>query len=106
MIKKKKNADRELCEFQLGPSVFLQKLHRATRGFVKVYRGTLPNSKTQIAVRQISNESKQGIQEFVPEIPKIGKLRHRNLVKLLGWCRRRQDLLLVYDYMENGSLDN
>ncbi|KAF2318835.1 hypothetical protein GH714_011069 [Hevea brasiliensis] len=39
------------------------------------------------------------------EIASIGRLRHRNLVQLLGWCRRRGDLLLVYDFMPNGSLD-
>ncbi|KAL1194943.1 L-type lectin-domain containing receptor kinase S.4 [Cardamine amara subsp. amara] len=39
------------------------------------------------------------------EVSSIGHLRHRNLVQLLGWCRRRDDLLLVYDFMSNGSLD-
>ncbi|RYQ86695.1 hypothetical protein Ahy_B10g106332 [Arachis hypogaea] len=51
------------------------------------------------------HSSKQGLREFVSEIASIGRLRHRNLVQLLGWCRRRGDLLLVYDFMENGSLD-
>ncbi|MBA0730851.1 hypothetical protein Golax_023092 [Gossypium laxum] len=39
------------------------------------------------------------------EISSLGRLRHRNLIQLLGWCRRRGDLLLVYDFMANGSLD-
>lgn len=74
-------------------------------GFGQVYKGVLPSSKTEVAVKRISNESKQGLREFVSEISTIGRLRHRNLVQLLGWCRRRGDFLLVYDFMPNGSLD-
>ncbi|KAJ4704630.1 receptor lectin kinase [Melia azedarach] len=45
------------------------------------------------------------MREFVAEIVSMGRLRHRNLVQLLGYCRRKGELLLVYDYMPNGSLD-
>ena len=45
------------------------------------------------------------MKEFVAEVATIGRLRHRNLVQLLGYCRRQGELLLVYDYMPNGSLD-
>ncbi|XVE76404.1 hypothetical protein DITRI_Ditri12bG0170100 [Diplodiscus trichospermus] len=65
----------------------------------------LRSSKTEVAVKRVSHESKQGLRQFLSEIASIGKLRHRNLVQLLGWCRRRGDLLLVYDFMANGSLD-
>ncbi|KAI5325683.1 hypothetical protein L3X38_034757 [Prunus dulcis] len=118
-VKKTKNSDPiESWELELGPHRYsYQELKRATEGFRdkellgqggfgQVYKGTLPESKTQVAVKRISNDSKQGLREFVAEIASIGRLRHRNLVQLLGWCRRRGDLLLVYDYMENGSLDN
>lgn len=76
-------------------------------GFGKVYRGVLPGKppRTVVAVKRVSHESRQGLREFVAEIASIGRLRHRNLVQLQGWCRRRGDLLLVYDYMPNGSLD-
>ncbi|KAK6942990.1 Legume lectin domain [Dillenia turbinata] len=74
-------------------------------GFGRVYRGTLPNSKIEIAVKRVSHESRQGMKEFVAEIVSMGRLRHRNLVSLLGYCRRKGELLLVYDYMPNGSLD-
>ncbi|KAJ8642390.1 hypothetical protein MRB53_019084 [Persea americana] len=74
-------------------------------GFGKVYRGVLPASNLQVAVKRVSHESKQGMREFIAEIASIGKLRHRNLVQLLGYCRRKGELLLVYDYMCNGSLD-
>ncbi|KAL2928030.1 L-type lectin-domain containing receptor kinase S.4 [Bienertia sinuspersici] len=107
----------EAWEIDVGPQRFpYQELKKATKGFKekqllgfggfgRVYKGTLPSSNTQVAVKRISHESRQGLQEFVAEIASIGKLRHRNLVQLLGWCRRRGDLILVYDYMPNGSLD-
>ncbi|URE30709.1 Legume lectin domain, partial [Musa troglodytarum] len=93
-----------------------EELKRATHGFRdrellglgrfgKVYRGTLPGSRAEVAVKRVSHESRQGIREFMAEIASIGRLRHRNLVQLQGWCRRRGELLVVYDYMPNGSLD-
>lgn len=45
------------------------------------------------------------MKEFVAEVVSIGRLRHRNIVQLLGYCRLKNELLLVYDYMPNGSLD-
>ncbi|XP_010456038.1 PREDICTED: L-type lectin-domain containing receptor kinase IV.4-like [Camelina sativa] len=74
-------------------------------GFGKVYKGFMRTTKRAIAVKRVSNKSKQGLKEFVAEIVSIGQMSHRNLVPLLGYCRRRDELLLVYDYMPNGSLD-
>ncbi|KAJ4704635.1 Receptor lectin kinase [Melia azedarach] len=84
---------------------FREKELLGTGGFGRVYRGILPTSKIEIAVKRISHESRQGMREFVAEIVSMGRLRHRNLVQLLGYCRRKGELLLVYDYMPNGSLD-
>ncbi|XP_015878100.3 L-type lectin-domain containing receptor kinase IV.1-like [Ziziphus jujuba] len=104
-------------EIEYGPHRYKYKdLYTATRGFKddellgvggfgRVYRGVLPMTKSEIAVKRVSHESKQGMREFVAEIVSIGRLRHRNLVPLLGYCRRKGELLLVYDYMPNGSLD-
>ncbi|XP_062154193.1 L-type lectin-domain containing receptor kinase S.4-like [Alnus glutinosa] len=118
IMRRKKKADVvEDWEHDIGPHRFsYEELKKATRGFKekellgsggfgRVYRGTLPNSDTQVAVKRVSPDSKQGLQEFVTEVASIGRLRHRNLVQLLGWCRRQGDLLLVYDFMPNGSLD-
>ncbi|KAL3357043.1 hypothetical protein AABB24_017626, partial [Solanum stoloniferum] len=118
-IRRFKNADViEQWELEIGPHRYsYDELKKGTRGFKesdllgrggfgKVYKGVLRNSKAEIAVKRISHESKQGLREFVSEIASIGRLRHRNLVQLLGWCRRRGDLLLVYEFMPNGSLDN
>ena len=119
IVWKIKNADIiEAWELEIGPHRYSYKeLKQATKrfrdkellgrgGFGKVYKGTLRKSKTVVAVKRISHESKQGLREFVSEIASIGRLRHRNLVQLLGWCRRRGDLLLVYEFMANGSLDS
>ncbi|XP_057799921.1 probable L-type lectin-domain containing receptor kinase S.5 [Salvia miltiorrhiza] len=78
-----------------------------TGGFGSVYKGILPNSDsvTTIAVKKINATSSQGEKEYLAEICTIGRLRHKNLVQLLGWCHDRKQLLLVYEYMPNGSLD-
>jgi hypothetical protein len=74
-------------------------------GFGSVFRGVLPRSKQAVAIKRVSPESKQGMKEFMAEIIILGHLRHRNLVQLLGYCRHKQQLLLVYDYIPNRSLD-
>nr|GEU56643.1 L-type lectin-domain containing receptor kinase V.9-like [Tanacetum cinerariifolium] len=105
-------------EVQYGPHRFAYKdLYTATKGFKEsellgkggfgqVYKGTLPELGAQVAVKKIWHESGQGMKEFVAEIATIGRLRHPNLVRLLGYCRRKGELFLVYDYMPNLSLDS
>nr|XP_051215207.1 L-type lectin-domain containing receptor kinase SIT2-like [Lolium perenne] len=108
---------REDWEEAFGPHRFSYKeLFHATKGFSdknligaggfgSVYRGKLRKpADMEVAVKRVSHESRQGMKEFVAEIASIGRLRHRNLVPLLGYCRRKGELLLVYDYMPNGSL--
>ncbi|KAK1681529.1 hypothetical protein QYE76_042377 [Lolium multiflorum] len=58
----------------------------------------------EVAVKKVSHESGQGMKEFVNEVAS-GRLRHRYLVQLLAGCRRKDELILVYEYMPNGSLD-
>ncbi|KAK7345160.1 hypothetical protein VNO77_15675 [Canavalia gladiata] len=72
-------------------------------GFGTVYKGLLRNK--EVAVKRVSKNSRQGKQEFVAEVTTIGSLHHRNLVKLTGWCYENKELLLVYEFMPNGSLD-
>ncbi|XP_010466031.1 PREDICTED: probable L-type lectin-domain containing receptor kinase VI.1 [Camelina sativa] len=76
-----------------------------TGGFGIVYRGNL-SSSGPIAVKKITSNSLQGVREFVAEIESLGRLGHKNLVNLQGWCKHKNDLLLVYDYIPNGSLDS
>uniref|UniRef100_A0ACD5V0H2 Uncharacterized protein n=1 Tax=Avena sativa TaxID=4498 RepID=A0ACD5V0H2_AVESA len=108
---------REEWEEAFGPHRFSYKeLFHATKGFSdknllgaggfgNVYRGKLSKPDREVAVKRVSHESRQGMKEFIAEVASIGRLRHRNLVPLLGYCRRKGELLLVYDYMPNGSLD-
>ncbi|KGN63539.1 L-type lectin-domain containing receptor kinase S.1 [Cucumis sativus] len=73
-------------------------------GFGRVFKGTLPNH-TEIAVKCVNHDSKQGLKEFMAEISSMGRLQHKNLVQMRGWCRKKNELMLVYDYMPNGSLN-
>ncbi|XP_022981266.1 probable LRR receptor-like serine/threonine-protein kinase At1g53440 isoform X1 [Cucurbita maxima] len=72
-------------------------------GFGPVYKGVLSDG-TPIAVKQLSSKSRQGNREFVTEIGMISALQHPNLVKLYGCCIEGNQLLLVYEYLENNSL--
>jgi serine/threonine protein kinase len=117
-IRRRKYAEvREDWEVEFGPHRFSYRdLFKATEGFKsknilgvggfgKVYKGVLRKSKSDVAVKRVSHDSNQGMREFISEVVSIGHLRHRNLVQLHGYCRRKGELLLVYDYMANGSLD-
>ncbi|MFS7922774.1 putative protein kinase RLK-Pelle-L-LEC family [Helianthus anomalus] len=74
-------------------------------GFGGVYKGFLKDLSMWVAVKMASRTSKQGIKEYVSEVRIISRLRHRNLVQLIGWCHEKGELLLAYEFMENGSLD-
>ncbi|KAF3948266.1 hypothetical protein CMV_025717 [Castanea mollissima] len=75
-------------------------------GFGGVYKGLLSESNMEVAVKRVSKGSKQGKKEYMSEVKIISRLRHRNLVQLIGWCHEQRELLLVYEYMPYGSLDS
>nr|GEW05327.1 G-type lectin S-receptor-like serine/threonine-protein kinase At4g27290 [Tanacetum cinerariifolium] len=74
-------------------------------GFGPVYKGVLEDGK-EVAVKRLSETSQQGLDEFKNELISIAKLQHRNLVKLLGYCIHGTEMILVYEYMANKSLDS
>ncbi|CAI0450451.1 unnamed protein product [Linum tenue] len=73
-------------------------------GFGPVYMGKLDDGRV-IAVKQLSVQSHQGKSQFITEIATISAVQHRNLVKLYGCCIEGENRLLVYEYLENKSLD-
>ncbi|KAK9064110.1 hypothetical protein SSX86_017982 [Deinandra increscens subsp. villosa] len=73
-------------------------------GFGPVYKGVLEEGQ-EVAVKRLSNTSEQGKEEFKNELVSISKLQHRNLVKLLGYCSHGNEMILIYEYMANKSLD-
>ncbi|XP_047047079.1 probable L-type lectin-domain containing receptor kinase S.7 [Lolium rigidum] len=73
-------------------------------GFGTVYRAVCPRSGVTYAVKR-SKQSRESRSEFTAELTIIADLKHPNLVQLRGWCAEKDELLLVYEFMSNGSLD-
>ncbi|KAL3509579.1 hypothetical protein ACH5RR_028980 [Cinchona calisaya] len=73
-------------------------------GFGPVYKAMFPGEK-ELAVKRLSSHSGQGMVEFRNEVVLIAKLQHRNLVRLLGYCIKGSERILLYEYMPNKSLD-
>ncbi|XP_009345308.2 G-type lectin S-receptor-like serine/threonine-protein kinase B120 [Pyrus x bretschneideri] len=74
-------------------------------GYGPVYKGLLMDGR-EIAVKRLSEISRQGLEEFKNEVLVICKLQHRNLVRLLGCCIEGEESILIYEYMPNKSLDS
>ncbi|KAL3615078.1 hypothetical protein CASFOL_040739 [Castilleja foliolosa] len=115
--KRKKKDEMEDWELEYWPHrISYQEIESATKGFAdenvigigangKVYKGVLPGG-LEVAVKRISHENGEGTRAFLAEISSLGRVKHRNLIGLRGWCKKdKSSLFLVYDYMENGSLD-
>ncbi|KAL6329521.1 hypothetical protein AAG906_021529 [Vitis piasezkii] len=110
------NQDEELLGMDARPYTFsYAELKNATGdfspsnklgegGFGPVYKGTLSDGRV-VAVKQLSVSSHQGKNQFVTEIATISAVQHRNLVKLYGCCIEGVNRSLVYEYLENKSLD-
>jgi serine/threonine protein kinase len=74
-------------------------------GFGEVYKGRLPDGRV-VAVKKLNGrQTTQAAEEFLTEVRLISSVRHRNLVRLLGCCKRGKKRLLVYEFMSNNSLD-
>ncbi|KAK9271809.1 hypothetical protein L1049_002174 [Liquidambar formosana] len=73
--------------------------------FGPVYKATMPTGEV-VAVKVLASDSKQGGKEFQTEVSLLGRLHHRNLVNLVGYCVDKGQHMLVYEFMSNGSLAN
>ncbi|RDX78021.1 Phytosulfokine receptor 2, partial [Mucuna pruriens] len=73
-------------------------------GFGLVYKANLPNG-TKVAIKKLSGYCGQVEREFQAEVEALSRAQHKNLVSLKGYCQHVNDRLLIYSYLENGSLD-
>ncbi|XP_076897007.1 G-type lectin S-receptor-like serine/threonine-protein kinase At4g27290 isoform X2 [Bidens hawaiensis] len=112
----KKNTSVQMQLLDDTPFISLNKVAKATNnfsasnkigegGFGPVYKGVLEDGQ-EVAVKRLSDTSQQGADEFRNELISIAKLQHRNLVKLLGYCSHGKEMVLIYEYMANKSLDS
>ncbi|CAO2199111.1 unnamed protein product [Urochloa humidicola] len=120
----KKELDQLAKSMQLLPGVPTQfsfsdirratnNFHETTKlgrgGFGAVYRCRLPGPKRgealEVAVKKFSRDDNRRYEDFLAEVSVINRLRHKNIVPLVGWSYNKGEPLLIYEYMPNGSLD-
>ncbi|PUZ58142.1 hypothetical protein GQ55_5G486200 [Panicum hallii var. hallii] len=120
----KKELDQLAKSMQLLPGVPTQfnfndirratnNFHETTKlgrgGFGAVYRCRLPGPKKsealEVAVKKFSRDDNRRYEDFLAEVSVINRLRHKNIVPLVGWSYNKGEPLLIYEYMPNGSLD-
>lgn len=109
----RKHQERDLFSSFSGIPRYLYKdIQKATQNFTTilgqgsfgpVYKAIMPTGAV-VAVKVLANKSKQGEKEFQTEVVLLSRLHHRNLVNLLGYCVDKGQLILVYEFMSNGSL--
>ncbi|CAA0819601.1 Protein kinase superfamily protein [Striga hermonthica] len=105
----------EVSHLGWGHWYTLRELEEATNGFSDenvigeggygiVYHGVLED-KAVVAVKNLLNNKGQAEREFKVEVEAIGRVRHKNLVRLLGYCAEGAQRMLVYEYVDNGNLE-
>ncbi|KAJ8486178.1 hypothetical protein OPV22_018663 [Ensete ventricosum] len=93
-----------LRDLELATNRFSKENVLGEGGYGVVYRGRLING-TDVAVKKLLNNLGQAEKEFRLEVEAIGHVRHKNLVKLLGYCVEGIHRVLVYEYVNNGNLE-
>ncbi|URD74833.1 STYKc [Musa troglodytarum] len=93
-----------LRELEVATGMFSDENVIGEGGYGIVYHGVLEDG-TQIAVKNLLNNRGQAEKEFKVEVEAIGRVRHKNLVRLLGYCAEGEHRMLVYEYIDNGNLE-
>ncbi|THG09622.1 receptor-like protein kinase FERONIA [Camellia sinensis] len=91
-------------EIKAATSNFDEALVVGTGGFGNVYKGCINGGAKMVAVKRGNRMEERNIHEFQTEITMVSQLRHHNLVSLIGYCLEEDEMILVYEYMENGTL--
>ncbi|XP_042489303.1 probable receptor-like protein kinase At5g24010 [Macadamia integrifolia] len=89
---------------QIATNNFDPNLLIGSGGFGKVYKGVLGSRNMKVAVKRSEPGGGQGLLEFQTEITVLSKIRHRHLVSLIGYCDEQGEMILVYEFMERGTL--
>lgn len=92
-----------LVVIQEATDNFSENLVIGVGGFGKVYKGVLRDNR-EVAVKRGFPQSNQGLREFQTEIEMLSQFRHRHLVSLIGYCDEQNEMIIIYEYMENGTL--
>ncbi|XP_038982168.1 G-type lectin S-receptor-like serine/threonine-protein kinase LECRK3 [Phoenix dactylifera] len=100
----KKNRKQDMFTIERATDNFSINNKLGEGGFGPVYKGQLEDGQ-EIAVKRLSKDSVQGVTEFKNELMLISKLQHKNLVQILGCCIHGDERMLIYEYMQNKSLD-
>ncbi|KAL8233350.1 hypothetical protein R6Q59_019450 [Mikania micrantha] len=97
----------EFPEILIATENFDESLVIGSGGFGKVYKGnvTIGTNIVVAAIKRLDSMSNQGADEFWAEVEMLSMLRHCNLVSLIGYCNYEQEMILVYEYMSNGTLN-
>ncbi|XP_023748414.1 receptor-like protein kinase FERONIA isoform X2 [Lactuca sativa] len=98
----------EFPEILLATENFDESLVIGRGGFGKVYRGKIINGSSFVvaAIKRLDSMSNQGAAEFWAEVDMLSKLRHCHLVSLIGYCNHGKEMILVYEYMPHGTLED
>ncbi|XAR51906.1 Non-specific serine/threonine protein kinase [Bertholletia excelsa] len=92
-----------LAEIQSMTKGFSDEMVIGKGGFGNVYKGSINDGGTTVAIKRLNPQSRQGADEFWTEIKMLSRFRHAHLVSLIGYCDESDEKILVYEYMEHGT---